>query len=198
MLKRPTRQESLSDKIYRFRGTLLVVSIPILLITFVLYMMPSSSNYDSAGDYALLNRKLSPDKKSGGSYAVIFDAGSSGSRVHVFHFDQNLDLVHIGKDLELFEQLKPGLSAYAQKPQQAAESLVSLLEKAEGVVPRELRSKTPVRIGATAGLRALEGDASDKILRAVRDLLKHRSSFKSDADAVTVLDGTQEGAYQWV
>jgi len=105
MLKRPTRQESLSDKIYRFRGTLLVVSIPILLITFVLYMMPSSSNYDSAGDYALLNRKLSPDKKSGGSYAVIFDAGSSGSRVHVFHFDQNLDLVHIGKDLELFEQV---------------------------------------------------------------------------------------------
>lgn len=198
MLKRSTRQESLSDKIYRFRGTLLVVSIPILLITFVLYMMPSSSNYDSAGDYALLNRKLSPDKKSGGSYAVIFDAGSSGSRVHVFHFDQNLDLVHIGKDLELFEQLKPGLSAYAQKPQQAAESLVSLLEKAEGVVPRELRSKTPVRIGATAGLRALEGDASDKILRAVRDLLKHRSSFKADADAVTVLDGTQEGAYQWV
>jgi len=67
--------------------------------------MPSSSNYDSAGDYALLNRKLSPDKKSGGSYAVIFDAGSSGSRVHVFHFDQNLDLVHIGKDLELFEQV---------------------------------------------------------------------------------------------
>lgn len=44
-------------------------------------------------------------------------------------------------------QTKPGLSAYAQNPQQAAESLVSLLEKAESVVPRELRSKTPVRVG---------------------------------------------------
>jgi hypothetical protein len=32
----------------------------------------------------------------------------------------------------------------------------------------------------------------------VKDLLKHRSPLKSDADAVTVLDGTQEGAYQWV
>ncbi|PNX74682.1 apyrase 2-like protein, partial [Trifolium pratense] len=94
--------------------------------------------------------------------------------------------------------IKPGLSAYAQNPQKAAESLVSLLEKAESVVPRELRSKTPVRVGATAGLRALEGDASDKILQAVRDLLKNRSPLKSDADAVTVLDGTQEGAYQWV
>ncbi|MCI30320.1 apyrase 2-like [Trifolium medium] len=44
----------------------------------------------------------------------------------------------------------------------------------------------------------MEGDASDKILQAVRDLLKNRSPLKSDADAVTVLDGTQEGAYQWL
>ncbi|XP_027349651.1 apyrase 2-like [Abrus precatorius] len=198
MLKRSGRQESLSDKIYRFRGTLLVVAIPIVLITFVLYAMPSSSSNESVGDYALVSRKMSPDRTSGGSFAVIFDAGSSGSRVHVFHFDQNLDLVHIGKDLELFVQIKPGLSAYAQNPQQAAESLVSLLDKAESVVPRELRSKTPVRVGATAGLRALEGDASDRILQAVRDLLKDRSSLKSESDAVTVLDGTQEGAYQWV
>ncbi|KAK7377786.1 hypothetical protein VNO80_03218 [Phaseolus coccineus] len=198
MLKRIGRQESLTDKIYRFRGTLLVVAIPLLLIVFVLYVMPSSSSNESAGDYALVNRKMSPNKKSGGSYAVIFDAGSSGSRVHVFHFDQNLDLVHIGKDLELFVQLKPGLSAYAQDPKKAAESLVPLLDKAESVVPRELRSKTPVRVGATAGLRALEGDASDKILQAVRDLLKDKSSLRSETDAVTVLDGTQEGAYQWV
>ncbi|OIW12136.1 hypothetical protein TanjilG_02357 [Lupinus angustifolius] len=198
MLKRSGRQESFSDKIYRFRGTLLVVSVPLLLITFVLYMMPSSSSDESVGDYTLVNRKISPEKKSGSSYAVIFDAGSSGSRVHVFHFDQNLDLVHIGKDLELFVQIKPGLSAYAQNPKEAAESLVSLLDKAESVVPRELRSKTPVRVGATAGLRALEGDASDRILQAVRNLLKERSTLKSDLDAVSVLDGTQEGAFQWV
>ncbi|KAL8546442.1 hypothetical protein ACS0TY_006245 [Phlomoides rotata] len=51
---------------------------------------------------------------------------------------------------------------------------------------------------ATAGLRQLEGDASDRILQAVRDFLKNKSSFKSEADWVTVLDGNQEGAYQWV
>ena len=44
-------------------------------------------------------------------------------------------------------QKKPGLSAFAKNPKQAAESLVSLLEEAESVVPRELRSKTPVRVG---------------------------------------------------
>ncbi|KAI4348429.1 hypothetical protein L6164_009154 [Bauhinia variegata] len=198
MLKRPSRPEPFSDQIYRFRGVLMLISAPLLLVTFVLYLMPGSSSSQPMEDYALANRKMSPALKSTNSFAVIFDAGSSGSRVHVFHFDQNLDLVHIGKDLELFVQIKPGLSAYAQNPQQAADSLIPLLDKAESVVPRELHPKTPVRVGATAGLRALEGDASDRILQAVRDMLKERSTLKAETDAVTVLDGTQEGAYQWV
>lgn len=131
-------------------------------------------------------------------FAVVFDAGSSGSRVHVFCFDHNLDLVPIGNDLELFVQKKPGLSAYATNPKAAANSLSSLLVQAEAVVPKELMHYTPVKVGATAGLRQLEGNASDKILQAVRDFLKNKSQLKSDGDWVTVLDGNQEGAYQWV
>jgi apyrase len=129
---------------------------------------------------------------------VIFDAGSSGSRVHVFCFDSELNLVPIGKDLELFEQLKPGLSSYNGDPKGAALSLQKLLESAEAVVPRNLRGNTPVKVGATAGLRQLGMDASNRILQSVRDYLKEKSSLKSKADWVTVLDGTQEGAYQWV
>ncbi|CAN1271263.1 Apyrase 2 [Linum perenne] len=193
------RHESFSDKMHRYRSVLLVVSIPLILIGFVLFVMPGSEEYEIA------SRKVSPSLKYSKNYAVIFDAGSSGSRVHVFCFDRNMDLVPIGKDLELFVQLKPGLSYYAKDPRAAAESLTSLLDKAEGTVPKELRSKTPVRVGvsylslfATAGLRTLEGDASDRILQAVRDLLKDRSTLKSDANSVTVLDGSQEGSYQWV
>lgn len=166
MLKRPGRgggsSDSLSDKLYKYRSIILLVSVPLLLLTMVLYVMPAqmpASNFS--------NRKL-PSKTS---FAVIFDAGSSGSRVHVFSFDHNLNLLPIGKDLELFLQTKPGLSAYPTNPRAAADSLSDLLRDAEAAVPKDLRPFTPVRVGATAGLRALEGDASDRILQAVSFLL---------------------------
>lgn len=172
-----------------------MVSIPLLLISFVLFLMPRSP---TGSPDQFKHRKEPPNNHPRKSYAVIFDAGSSGSRVHVFCFDERLDLVPIAKELELFRQKKPGLSAFAKDPPIAAESLMSLLEEAETAVPKELRRKTPVRVGATAGLRALGGDTSDRILQAVRDLLKGKSALKSQPDWVTVLDGSQEGSFQWV
>lgn len=161
--------------------------------------MPTTTTSRSGAfqQYPLVHRKASPHSQSR-TYAVIFDAGSSGSRVHVFCFDSDLNLVHIGKDLELFLQRKPGLSAYPTEPQQAAESLLPLLDEAENVVPADLRRKTPVKVGATAGLRALGIDASDRILQAVKNFLKDKSTLKSKPEWVTVLDGSQEGAFQWV
>ncbi|KAL7106221.1 hypothetical protein ACP275_07G098500 [Erythranthe tilingii] len=190
-LKRNRQHESFSDKIQRWRGAILLVMVPLMLISFVLFVMPTRPTSES------ISRKFSPNFISK-RYAVIFDAGSSGSRVHVFCFNQQLELVPMGKELELFLQRKPGLSGYAKDPEAAAHSLSDLLKKAEAAVPKELRQNTPVRVGATAGLRQLEGDASDRILQAVRDYLKNKSSFKSKSDWVTVLDGNQEGAYQWV
>ncbi|KAJ0978138.1 hypothetical protein J5N97_013612 [Dioscorea zingiberensis] len=207
-MKRPGgRQEPLADKIHRYRSIILVVSAPILLISFALFLMPRTPSstvfsQDSGNLAVVPGRKTVP---GGGavsgrskSYAVIFDAGSSGSRVHVYCFDEHLDLLPIGNEIELFVQKKPGLSFYATDPQESANSLVPLLKEAESVVPLELRETTPVRVGATAGLRALGAETSDQILQAVKDLLQDKSSLKFKPEWVTVLDGAQEGAFQWV
>ncbi|XP_010938111.1 probable apyrase 1 isoform X2 [Elaeis guineensis] len=192
------RQEPLADRIHRYRGVILVVSVPLLLVSFVLFIMPRAPAAPLLSVPANAGRKTVPGGAGSKSYAVIFDAGSSGSRVHVYCFDEKLDLLHIGKEIELFRQKKPGLSSFAKDPEEAANSLIPLLEEAESVVPAELRWKTPVRVGATAGLRALGAETSEKILQAVRDLLKDKSSLRFQSDWVSVLDGSQEGAFQWV
>ncbi|KAG5588604.1 hypothetical protein H5410_049038 [Solanum commersonii] len=132
-------------------------------------------------------------------YAVIFDAGSSGSRVHVFRFSQNLDLLPIGEyGLEVFDKVKPGLSSYENDPKAAAKSLEPLLIKAESVVPINLHTDTPVELGATAGLRMLKGNTTERIMQSVRNMLKNESIFEYKDEWVSILSGTQEGSYFWV
>ncbi|CAN7021881.1 unnamed protein product, partial [Brassica rapa subsp. trilocularis] len=91
----------------------------------------------------------------------------------------SLDLVPLENELEIFLQLKHGLSAYPNDPRQSANSLVTLLDKAEDSVPSELRPLTPVHAivyfcnyhfiscAGIAGLRALDHEASENILQTV-------------------------------
>eukprot|EP00854_Cymbomonas_tetramitiformis_P020093 gene20093-24054_t len=129
------------------------------------------------------------------TYAVVFDAGSTGSRVHVFRFQ--------GPDLELqdelFEALKPGLRAFATDPQEAANSLKPLLEKALERVPADKRAQTPLTLRATAGLRLLpEGaQAAADIMEKVAELLK-ASGFNVKDSFVSILGGDLEGAFGWL
>jgi hypothetical protein len=95
-------------------------------------------------------------------YALVIDAGSSGSRLHLYEFSvsgSKLDL----KD-ELFKPLKPGLSSYNKDPPKGGESIRPLLEAAKSRVPEELQSATPLFLGATAGLRMLGEEQANVLL----------------------------------
>jgi len=132
-------------------------------------------------------------------YGIVFDAGSSGSRIHVYSWKtggggpkDQFDLIE--DDLL---KIKPGLSAYKATPSEAGASLRPLLEHAKAKIPAEVVSKTPAFLMATAGLRLVGEAAKDAILASVCEELK-ASGFIFKCEWATLLDGQDEGLYGWV
>lgn len=130
-------------------------------------------------------------------YALTIDAGSTGSRIHVYKFHncgQSPEL-----EYETFKAVNPGLSAYAKDPSAAAASLDALLDEAERVVPPSLHSCTPLEVKATAGLRLLGAAESDAILDEVRNRLETKYKFVVGGEkSVEIMDGKDEGVYAWI
>ena len=134
------------------------------------------------------------------AYAVVFDAGSTGNRVHVFEFSAASRATTIGALAnEVFRAETPGFRARAADPDAAAAMLDPLIETARAAVPAHLRPRTPLTLRATAGLRLLpEGpEAADAILAAARAKLE-ATEFLVRPDRVTLLDGADEGAFGWI
>jgi guanosine-diphosphatase len=131
-------------------------------------------------------------------HVLMVDAGSTGSRLHVFKFE------HQGSAFpELiygsFYQTIPGLSSYADNPEFAAESLDDLFDAALNEIPQKDHSKTPIAVKATAGLRLLGADKSNVILNAVRERIGRNYPFLMQGNSsVEIMDGKDEGVYAWL
>ena len=127
--------------------------------------------------------------------AVVIDAGSTGSRIHAFKFEVE------GEELTLldstFKAIEPGLSSFNEDPAQAGLSLVPLLDEAKAFVPAEIAGETTVELRATAGLRMLDPSEVQSILQEVHTVLQSYP-FKVLDDAVSVMDGADEGVFMWV
>ena len=170
------------------------------LVTFVLLVLyyitpasytPSLPNAGSSlrgGDVASLDPAMQTAKCTKSyakdkpliQYALMIDAGSTGSRIHVYRFNncgptpelENEDFAMTAK-----RDGGSGLSSYKSDAEGAAMSLDPLMEVAMKNVPDKLKSCTPIAVKATAGLRKLGPDMSDAILKAVRHRLETAYPF---------------------
>ncbi|XP_033000940.1 ectonucleoside triphosphate diphosphohydrolase 6 [Lacerta agilis] len=129
-------------------------------------------------------------------YGIMFDAGSTGTRIHIFKFTQKPKeipkLIHT-----TFRALKPGLSAYADSVDKSVQGINELLTVAKEDVPLELWKSTPLVLKATAGLRLLPKEKAQKLLDKVKDTFQE-SPFLVRSDCVSVMDGTDEGISAWI
>ena len=130
-------------------------------------------------------------------YALMIDAGSTGSRIHIYKFNNCGPSAEF--EYEVFKMTQPGLSSYAGRPEEAAKSLDVLLDEAMHTVPTSMRSCTPVAVKATAGLRLLPGSQSADIIHAIEERIHGSYPFKLlEKDGVTIMDGKDEGVYAWI
>lgn len=137
-------------------------------------------------------------------YAIMIDAGSTGSRIHVYRFNNCGDTPEL--EDEIFEMTKKkeggsGLSSYKDDAEGAAKSLDVLMDVAMKHVPEKLKACTPVAVKATAGLRKMEGNQAQNIIDAVRTRLETVYPFPVVSKAqngVAIMDGSDEGVYAWI
>ena len=158
-----------------------LLALGAILLTFVFVLMRA-------------NQRASLDShaaSAGGErqYGIVLDAGSSGSRVHVYSFGQGAQVLH-----EVFEQTKPGLSSYAASPEAAAASLEPLINVAREAIPQRYWSCTPMTLKATAGLRMLGDQTAQAVLDAVTEYL---AGTPFHLGSVEIMPGELEGVHAW-
>lgn len=127
-------------------------------------------------------------------YKVVFDAGSTGTRVHVFRFSSSKSSLRSQEDLALisiplFAKIDGGISDYAVNVKGARPGLDELVSKARDAIPKSKWAETEAIFLATAGLRLLPANQASALLTEARNALA-RSGFK--VGLVDTIDGKLE------
>ncbi|XP_076817070.1 ectonucleoside triphosphate diphosphohydrolase 5-like isoform X1 [Clavelina lepadiformis] len=196
VFKKDLLQQSWVQQTYLYlkwrTGIVLFCTIVILLSAFKLYNLCARHN----AEVFITPTSTAQHATSETSYAIMLDAGSTGSRIHVYKFFwEDRSGTPILKE-ELFEQVKPGLSSYANEPTEGAASIERLLQIAQDRIPSEVWGNTPLALKATAGLRLLPKEQSKGLLNEVQNLF-NEYPFQLPSNPVSIMDGVDEGAFGW-
>lgn len=182
---------------YLFPVFILIVPLIFILTTAVVFRTGFQFDHDIPADVDKENLQ----------YAVVIDAGSSGSRVYIYFWPP-----HTGNPRELLNmsplqnklgepvvrKLDPGLSSVANDPSQASDYIAPLVQFAADNIPVSRHKETPLYILATAGLRLLNSSQQVAILDDLRTDIPKQFLFNFAPTNAEVLTGKQEGVYQWI
>ncbi|XP_022050130.2 ectonucleoside triphosphate diphosphohydrolase 5-like [Acanthochromis polyacanthus] len=174
-------------------------AVPLLLLVLLAVAGLSRAQVQTSFlDWSTILPSLSrPANHSRIFYAVMFDAGSTGTRIHVYTFIQSDSAELPVLDNEMFHSIKPGLSAYADSPEMAGQTVRMLLKVAKKTVPRLVWKRTPLVLRATAGLRLLSAEKAHAILDQVQHVFDE-SPFLVPDNSVSIMNGTNEGILAWI
>lgn len=162
-----------------------------------------------------------PGVRSETTHGLMIDAGSTGSRMHVFEWaprvlssQADIELAVSGSKLSFpdsnarwTDRLQPGIATFAavQNDQELRDAVAEYLEPLLDFAKAVLHSKTgsfpeyPIFLRATAGMRILEDPDRARVMRAVRELFNNKTycPFNFVNEQARVLSGEEESIYDW-
>jgi Golgi nucleoside diphosphatase len=153
-------------------------------------------------------------------HGLMIDAGSTGSRMHVYQWEprileneEDIQLAVSGEKLSFpgtetrwTERLHPGLSTFGKLPDgelelAVADYLKPLLDFAETVLHAKEDSfgEFPIFLRATAGMRILNPTDRGRVVHAVRELFSNKTycPFAFVDEQARVLSGDEEAIFDW-
>ncbi|KAF9068290.1 nucleoside phosphatase family-domain-containing protein [Rhodocollybia butyracea] len=158
---------------------------------------------------------------AGRHFGIVVDAGSSGSRLQIYSWkdptisndwskvsSHTLPKVEKGTSNgeDWSSKVEPGISTFAENPEEIGGYLAPLLTLARDKIPPSLHKDTPLFLLATAGMRLLPPDKQAEILKETCSFLIRHSDFKIDepseagpcGSSVLIITGEEEGLFGWI
>lgn len=154
-------------------------------------------------------------------HGLMIDAGSTGSRMHVFEWEPRVlrssqeiqaavagnKLSFPGTDSRWTDRLQPGISYFAsiQDPDELERALATYLQPLLDFAKTVLHAKQlqfgqyPIFLRATAGMRTLETHDRARVMTSIRNLFRNDTycPFAFADEQARVLSGEEESIYDW-
>ena len=155
-------------------------------------------------------------------HGMIIDAGSSGSRLHLYEWDPRVlrDTVDVeaavsgrklsfpGTETRWTERLQPGISTFStiDDPDDLHKAIKDYLQPLIDFAVSILHEKKSdfknfrIYLRATAGMRILDAENRSRIMEVVRELFSDSSycPFYFEPEQARTLSGEEEAIYDWL
>lgn len=162
----------------------ITIGMTLFIVAFLFFFPPDNLDGDSSS-------KL--------NYMAVIDAGSSGSRIHVYKYSGSIKSKKVEPDHATMKE-KPGLSSFASKTTEAGAALEPLIKFAKDHIPADMVKSTPIVLKATAGMRLVQQDqpaAVEGIFKSVKTTLGN-SGLQFTPSNAQIISGQEEGMLGWM
>lgn len=136
------------------------------------------------------------------NFAVVLDAGSTGTRAHIFEYEWNDSLCGGEGAVQLIVpeinlKVKPGISTIDTQPSSVKSYLSDLKSFLDDNITVDKDYQTPIFFRATAGVRLLPTSHANELMTNVLKELMTWDHYFADESTVRIMSGKEEGVYGW-